>query len=73
MPFKWFQTEDIIQKLRETDVLLSQGQNVADSSRQVGVTGQVYCHLQKDYGGVRTNQAKRLKELDRENADNAIY
>ena len=68
MPRKRFKTEEIIQKLREAEVLLSQGKNVAEARRQIGVTDQTYYRWRKEYGGVRTDQAKRLKELDRENA-----
>ena len=68
MPRKRFETEEIIQKLREAEVLLSQGKNVAEACRQIGVTDQTYYRWRKEYGGVRTDQARRLKELDRENA-----
>ena len=68
MPRKRFKTEEIIQKLREAEVLLSQGKNVAEACRQIGVTDQTYYRWRKEYGGVRTDQAKRLKKLDRENA-----
>ena len=68
MPRKRFKTEEIIQKLREAEVLLFQGKNVAEACRQIGVTDQTYYRWRKEYGGVRTDQAKRLKELDRENA-----
>jgi transposase-like protein len=68
MPRKRFKTEEIIQKLREAEVLLSQGKNVAEACRQIGVTDQTYYRWRKEHGGVRTDQAKRLKELDRENA-----
>ena len=68
MPRKRFKTEEIIQKLREAEVHLSQGQNVAEACRQIGVTDQTYYRWRKEYGGVRTDQAKRLKELERENA-----
>ena len=67
MPRKRFKTEEIIQKLREAEVLLSQGKNVAEACRQIGVTDQTYYRWRKEYGGVRTDQARRLKELDREN------
>ena len=68
MPRKRFKTEEIIQKLREAEVLLSQGKNIAEACRQIGVTDQTYYRWRKEHGGVRTDQAKRLKELDRENA-----
>ena len=68
MPRKRYQVEEIIQKLRTSEVLLSQRKNVAEACRQIGVTDQTYYRWRKEYGGVRTDQAKRLKELDRENA-----
>ena len=68
MPCKRFKTEEILQKLREAEVLLSQGKNVAEACRQIGVTDQTYYRWRKEYGGVRTDQARRLKELDRANA-----
>ena len=68
MPRKRYQVEEIIQKLRAAEVLLSQGKNVAEACRQIGVTEQTYYRWRKEYGGVRTDLAKRLKEMDRENA-----
>jgi len=68
MPRKQFQTEEIIQKLRKAEVLLSQGRNVAEACRQIGVTDNAYYRWRKEYGGIRSNQAKHLKERERENA-----
>ena len=68
MPRKRFKTEEIIQKLREAEVLLSQGRNVSEACRQIGVTDNTYYRWRKEYGGIRCDQAKRLKELERENA-----
>ncbi|MCP4511756.1 MAG: transposase [Fuerstiella sp.] len=68
MPRKRFKTEQIIQKLREADVLLSQGKDVAAACRQIGVTDNTYYRWRKEYAGIRTNQAKRLKELEKQNA-----
>ena len=65
---KRFKTEEIIQKLREADVLLSQGRNVSEACRQIGVTDNTYYRWRKEYGGIRSDQAKRLKELERENS-----
>ena len=67
MPRKRFKTEQIIQKLREVKVLLSQGRNVSEACRQIGVTDNTYDRWWKEYGGIRRDQAKRLKELEREN------
>ena len=63
MPRRRFKTEEIIQKLREAEVLLSQGKDVATACRQIGVTDNTYYRWRKGYGGIRTDQAKRLKEL----------
>jgi len=68
MPRRRFSTEEIIQKLREAEVLLSQGKSVSENCRQVGITDNTYYRWRKEYGGIRTDQAKRLKELERENA-----
>lgn len=68
MPRKRFRTEEISQKLREAEILLSQGKSVSEACRQIGVTDNTYYRWRKEYGGIRTDQAKRLKELERENA-----
>jgi putative transposase len=60
--------EQIINKLREAEVLLSQGSTVAEASRKIGVTEQTYYRWRKEYGSMRVEQAKRLKELEKENA-----
>jgi transposase-like protein len=63
-----FAAERIINKLREAEVLLSQGSTVAEASRKIGVTEQTYYRWRKEYGGMRLEQAKRLKELEKENS-----
>ena len=68
MSRKRFKAEEIVNKLREADVLISQGRTVAQASKQIGVTDQTYYRWRKEYGGLKTDQAKRLKELERENA-----
>ena len=60
-------SEQIIGKLREAEVLLAQGRTVAEVSRSLGITEQTYYRWRKEYGGLRVDQAKRLKELEREN------
>ena len=60
--------EQIIHKLREAEVYLSQGSNIGEASRKIGVTEQTYYRWRKEYGGMRTEQAKRLKELEKENS-----
>ena len=64
MPRKRFRTEQIIQKLREVEVLLSQGRNVSEACRQIGVTDNTYDRWWKEYRGVRSDQTKRLKERE---------
>ncbi len=60
--------EMIINKLREVEILLNQGANVGEASRKIGVTEQTYYRWRKEYGGMRVEQAKRLKDLEKENA-----
>jgi len=60
--------EQIINKLREAEILLNQGANVGEASRKIGVTEQTYYRWRKEYGGMRIEQAKRLKDLEKENA-----
>ena len=68
MSRKRFSTEQIIQKLREAEVALAKGRSVGEVAKQLGVTEQTYYRWRKEYGGLKTDQAKRLKELERENA-----
>lgn len=60
-------TEDIINKLREAEVSLARGLAVPEVCRKLGVTEQTYYRWRKEYGGLSRDQAKRLKELEREN------
>ena len=64
---KAFNAAQIINKLREAEVQLSQGLTVAETSRKLGITEQTYYRWRKEYGGMRIEQAKRLKELEKEN------
>ena len=68
MARKAFKPEQIINKLREAEVLLSQGSTVGEASRKLGVTDQTYYRWRKEYGGMRVEQAKRLQELEKENS-----
>ena len=68
MPRKKYRPEEIITKLREADVLISQGQTVASVIKSLGVSDVTYYRWRKDYGGMNTSQIKRLKELEQENA-----
>jgi transposase-like protein len=60
--------EQIIAKLREAEVALSQGEKVPAVCRKLGVTEQTYYRWRKEYGGLKVEQAKRLRELEKENA-----
>ncbi|TNF50610.1 MAG: IS3 family transposase [Deltaproteobacteria bacterium] len=68
MPKKKYRPEEIITKLREADILISQGQTVASVIKALGVSDVTYYRWRKDYGGMRTSQLKKLKELEQENA-----
>jgi putative transposase len=67
MSRKRFTAEQIIGFLREADVKLSQGRNVGQICREMGITEQTYYRWRKEYGGMKTAQIKRLKDLEREN------
>lgn len=67
MPRKHHKPEEIVAKLRQVDVLVSQGQNIADAIRQIGVSEVTYYRWRQEYGGLKTDQVKRLKELEQEN------
>lgn len=67
MGLKRYGPEEIIRKLREAEVLLSQGQTTLQACRSIGVTDQTYYRWRKEYGGMKLDQAKRLKDLEREN------
>jgi putative transposase len=59
--------EQIINKLREAEIHLSQGATIAETSRKLGITEQTYYRWRKEYGGLRVEQAKKLKSLEKEN------
>jgi len=59
--------EEVVAKLRQVDVLVSQGRSVAEAVRSIGVTQFTYYRWRKEYGGLKTDQVKRLKELEKEN------
>lgn len=67
MSRKRFSAEEIVNKLREADVLIARDQSIAQACKQIGVTDQTYYRWRKEYGGLKTDQARRLKELEREN------
>ena len=68
MAKKRLAVEQIIQKLREAELELARGQTVPQACKKLGVTEQTYYRWRKEYGGLRTDQAKRFKELEQENA-----
>jgi transposase-like protein len=67
MARKRHKPEEIVAKLRQVDVLVSQGQNVGDAIRQIGVTEVTYYRWRQEFGGLKSDQVKRLKELETEN------
>ena len=68
MSRKRYSPEEIITKLRKAEVLLSQGKKVGTVVRKLGIAEQTYYRWRRDYGGLQTDQARRLKELEKENA-----
>ena len=67
MPRKRYTPEQVINKLREAEVAISGGSTVAEASRQIGVTKQTFYRWRNEYGGLRIDQVKRLKQLALEN------
>ena len=65
---KGFSSEQIINKLMEAEILLSQGATVAVVSKKIGISAHTYYRWRKEYGGLRVEQAKKLKNLEKENA-----
>ncbi len=68
MARKRYTPEQIIRHLRQAEVLSSQGRNVSEICREIGITENTYYRWRKEYGGMGLDQAKRLKELERENS-----
>ena len=68
MAKKRYRPEEIISKLREADILIGQGQTVAQAIKTIGVSEVTYYRWRQEYGGMSTSQAKRLKDLEKENA-----
>ena len=60
--------EEIISKLREAEIVLARGGTVADACRRIGVTEQSYYRWRKEYGGLKMDQARRMKDLEKENS-----
>ena len=67
MPRKSYKPEEIVAKLRQVDVLTSQGQSVADAMRSIGVSEVSYYRWRQEFGGLKSDQVKRLKDLETEN------
>ena len=68
MPRKRYSAEEIVNKLRQAEVELAKGRTVAQVCKQLGVTDQTYYRWRREYGGMKVDQARRLKQLERENA-----
>jgi len=67
MAKKRFKAEEIINKLREAEIEQSRGLPLPDTCRKLGITEQTYYRWRKEYGGLRVDQAKRFKDLEKEN------
>lgn len=67
MPKKRFNAEEIIQHLRTVEIEQANGASLEEASRKIGVTTQTVARWRKEYGGLRVDQARRLKELEQEN------
>ena len=67
MAKKAYTSDQIINKLREAEIYINQGSSISEASRKIGVTEQTYYHWRKEYGGMQVEQARRLKELEKEN------
>jgi transposase-like protein len=65
---KHYTAEQIIKHLRESEILLGKGERIAQACRKIGITEQTYYRWRREYGGMQVEQAKRLKELDKENS-----
>jgi transposase-like protein len=67
MPRQRFKPEQIIGKLREVEIVVAKGSTMAEACRQIGVTEQTLYRWRREYGGMRVDQARRMKELEAEN------
>src|SRR5437588_5495087 len=68
MPRKSYKPEEIVAKLRQVDVLTSQGKNVAEAIRSIGISEVTYYRWRQEFGGLKSDQVKRLKDLETENS-----
>ena len=67
MPRKRYSVEQIMSKLREAEVELSRGATTPEACRKIGVSTQTFYRWRKEYGGLQVDQARRLKDLEKEN------
>lgn len=67
MPSKKRKPEEIIGKLREVEIVLAQGASTAEACRRISVSEQTYYRWRKEYGGLKSDQARRMKDLEKEN------
>jgi putative transposase len=67
MPRKQYKPEEIVAKLRQVDVMTSQGQSVAEAIRSIGISEVTYYRWRQEFGGLKSDQVKRLKDLETEN------
>ena len=67
MPLKKHKPEEIIGKLREAEIVLAQGATAAEACRRIAVSEQTYYRWRKEYGGLKTDQVRRMKDLEKEN------
>jgi putative transposase len=65
---KQHKPEEVVAKLRQVEVLVGQGKTVAEGARAIGVTEATYYRWRAEYGGLKLDQVKRLKQLEQENA-----
>jgi transposase-like protein len=65
---KTYTPEQIINKLREAEIHINQGISIAEASRKIGITEQTYYRWRREYGGLRIEQARKFKNLEKENA-----
>jgi putative transposase len=68
MPKKTFTAEQVVAKLRQIEVLMGQGKTVSQAAKEAGITDQTFYRWRKEYGGLQVEQAKKFKDLQRENA-----
>ena len=68
MPKRRYKPEEIVAKLRQVDVLVSQGSSMADAIRQIGVSEVTFYRWRQEFGGLKIEQVKRLKDLELENS-----